>query len=81
MSTGSSVEFVADLDSKWLTADELAAALPGITLGRLSQWRKDGRGPNFHKFGRTVLYCREEVDEWIAATVRHSTSDRGRRRP
>lgn len=80
MSADSSVEFVAGLDSKWMTADELAEALPGITLGRLSQWRKDGRGPTFHKFGRTVLYCREEVDAWVADTGRRSTSDRGRRR-
>lgn len=79
MSTDASVN-VARLDADWLTAQELADKMPGISLDRLSQWRKSGTGPLFHKFGKTVLYCREEVDEWIAETGRRSTADRGRRR-
>lgn len=79
MSTDASVHVVG-LDADWLTAQELADLLPGISLSRLSQWRKSGTGPLFHKFGKTVLYCREEVDDWIAETGRRSTADRGRRR-
>lgn len=32
----------------------------------LEKLRSEGRGPDFYKVGRRVLYARESLDQWIA---------------
>ena len=47
---------------------------------RLAKLRLQGRGPPFIKVGRSVLYPRADLDAWVAANRRASTSDRGNMR-
>jgi excisionase family DNA binding protein len=59
--------------STFLSAKEAAALLriSPITLGR---WRIEGRGPAFRKFGRRVVYAREDLMAWAETQRRESTS-------
>ena len=71
----------ASVDSEWLTPHELVDRLPWLSLDLLSQWRKSGDGPIFHKFGKQVLYCLDEVNDWVkVGTARRSTADTALRR-
>src|SRR5262245_46772474 len=42
-----------------------------VTLGR---WRIEGHGPPHHKFGRRVVYSRDDLLAWTQAQRRQSTS-------
>ena len=45
----------------------------------LAKWRVYGKGPRWVKMGRSVFYDRSELDLWIDANTRRSTSEeRGR---
>ena len=46
-----------------------------ITLGR---WRLEGYGPPFRKFGRRVVYARDDLLAWANQQARSNTSDKGR---
>ena len=41
----------------------------------LERWRVEGSGPAFVKAGRKVLYRTVDVDDWLAASRRKSTSE------
>ena len=41
----------------------------------LERWRWAGGGPRFHKFGRRVVYSRQELEDYARTTRRSSTSD------
>lgn len=41
-----------------------AAALAGISLGTLGDYRSSGRGPAFERVGRRIRYLREDVEAW-----------------
>ena len=40
----------------------------------LAKWRVYGKGPQWIKMGRSVFYERRDVDAWIEAHTRTSTS-------
>jgi len=63
------------LSHTFLSPEEVAAMLPGISKGTLAMWRHEGRGPRYRKLGRIVLYALDEVEEWIEAGIREGTSD------
>jgi hypothetical protein len=42
----------------------------------LAKWRLTGEGPPYIKLGRRVLYDLADVEAWIAAHRRRSTSER-----
>jgi hypothetical protein len=44
-----------------------ASQITGIAEGTLNNWRSQGRGPAFHKIGRTVLYDLAELHRVINA--------------
>lgn len=48
---------------KHLTTEELAERL-GIEPRTADDWRVDGRGPKFIRFGRTVRYRVADVEAW-----------------
>jgi excisionase family DNA binding protein len=54
-----------------------AAALLRLSERTLERMRVTGDGPPFVKAGRRVLYQQTDINEWIAARVRTSTSDLG----
>lgn len=59
----------------WLSPDQVAELLKGMTVGRLSSLRKRGLGPAYHKpSAKTVLYAATDVDAWVQRS-RVSTRD------
>jgi hypothetical protein len=58
-----------------LIAADRAAAYLGIRTQTLAKMRVEGSSPPFHKIGSRVLYDVAELDAWIAARKRRSTSD------
>jgi len=60
---------------KLLNEREAAERL-GLAVATLRRWRWAGRGPRFLKIGATaVRYSLEELDAFLAAAQRTSTSD------
>jgi hypothetical protein len=57
----------------------VAAAYLSLSVQRLAKLRLEGGGPQFIKCGRSVLYHFEDLDSWLAANRRKSTSDTGTR--
>ena len=55
-----------------------AAERLGLCLGTLAKWRLRGYGPRYLKLGSRVRYREADIDEWLAAQARRSTSDLGR---
>jgi excisionase family DNA binding protein len=56
---------------------DVAAAYLGLSPKTLETLRTRGGGPPFLKLGRRVVYRKADLDTWLAARVRHSTSDPG----
>lgn len=52
--------------SDYLSPDQAAALIPGMTRGNLAQLRYAGTGPRFLKpTPRVVVYRRADVIEWL----------------
>jgi predicted DNA-binding transcriptional regulator AlpA len=58
-----------------------AAPILGIEVATLRRWRWAGKGPSFRKIGAAVRYDPADLDAFIAAAKRTSTSDPGPTRP
>ncbi len=59
-----------------LLTTEKAATLLAISRRTLEKWRLTGGGPQYRKIGaRAVRYARADLDAFIQADVRASTSD------
>jgi hypothetical protein len=54
-----------------------AAEHLGVKERTLEDYRLRGGGPPFYKIGARVVYESDELDTWLAARRRTSTSDRG----
>lgn len=54
-----------------------AAAYLQWSESRLAKSRVWGDGPPFVKLGRSVIYRLEDLDQWLLANRRTSTSDPG----
>ncbi|WP_426321887.1 helix-turn-helix transcriptional regulator [Microbacterium sp. E-13] len=65
-----------DPEHTFLTPQELADMLQTIPLSRLGAWRRNGEGPKYLKWGRTVVYKLSDIDAWLQESTHHSTSDR-----
>lgn len=51
-----------------------AAAYLRLSSSILNKWRVAGSGPAFVKLGRRVVYALADLDAWVAAGRRLSTS-------
>lgn len=51
-----------------------AAAYIGVTPGTLNTWRSTGRSPKFIKVGGLVRYSEDDLNAWLAARTRTSTT-------
>lgn len=56
-----------------------AAAYCGSSASTFEKLRLYGGGPIYSKIGRRVVYRVEDLDAWLAANTRRSTSDVGSR--
>jgi predicted DNA-binding transcriptional regulator AlpA len=54
-----------------------AAQRIGLAGKTLDNWRSQGSGPPYYKLGGRIVYDDVEVDAWLAARRRTSTSDPG----
>lgn len=60
--------------SEYFDTDEAAKHTRSAKF-TLEKWRSVGGGPPFIKMGRRVIYDRKDLDAWLAARKRRSTSD------
>ncbi|MCY0146586.1 helix-turn-helix domain-containing protein [Hoeflea sp. G2-23] len=52
--------------------------LLSVAPGTLRNWRISGTGPGFCKIAKSMVrYPAKELENWINATYRHSTSESG----
>jgi len=61
---------------KLITPTEVSELL-SISSLTLRKWRWEGKGPQFIKAGRKVLYRQEDIENWVNNCARSSTSDTG----
>ncbi len=54
-----------------------AAAILNMEVTTLRRWRWAGKGPVFRKFGAAVRYDPADLEAFIEAARRNSTSDAG----
>ena len=54
-----------------------AAVYLSLSRQRLAKLRLTGGGPAYSKLGRTIVYSPADLDAWLAANRRVSTSDPG----
>lgn len=54
------------MDITLLTENEVADFI-GKSRQTMRRWRAQGRGPTAMKLGRSVMYTREAVSEWLIA--------------
>jgi predicted DNA-binding transcriptional regulator AlpA len=64
------------MQTKLLTIQEVAEIL-GIKTNTLAIWRIQGKGPIFRKIQNAVRYSEADVEAFINAAARHSTSEHG----
>jgi excisionase family DNA binding protein len=62
------------IDNRYIST-EVAAEYCGVSPRWLEKLRVVGGGPRYAKVGRRVLYRRQDLDAWIAAGARGSTSE------
>ncbi len=55
-----------------------AAVVLGVKPGTLATWRWRGYGPRYRKVGALVKYSIADIEVWLEAQTRTSTSDPGR---
>jgi excisionase family DNA binding protein len=60
-----------------LITTEEAAKLCRISIRTMEAWRLSGHGPVYRKVGRLVFYTQSDVNAWLDANKRQSTSDTG----
>lgn len=63
--------------SKRVLSVQEAAAHVGVSKSMLNKLRCFGGGPPFLKLGRRVVYDPNDLDEWLKAHRRKSTSEQG----
>ena len=63
-------------DARLLTEKQVFE-IYGLALGSLRAWRHKGGGPIHCKIGASVLYRPSDIDSFISARLRRSTSDPG----
>jgi predicted DNA-binding transcriptional regulator AlpA len=47
--------------------DVEAAAICGLKPSTLRKWRRQERGPRWHRYGRAIRYLLSELEQWQKA--------------
>ncbi len=72
--------YTTDIEHVLLTPREVAVEMKVSTIA-LARWRRTGSGPKFLKLTRgrsgLIRYRRSDLDEFLSASLRLSTSDTG----
>ncbi len=64
-------------NGKWLRAPAAGEYLGGVSTSTLAKWRLAGTGPAYSKAGRVIVYATGDLEDFLAARRRLSTSDSG----
>ncbi|MDP1550510.1 MAG: helix-turn-helix domain-containing protein [Nitrosomonas sp.] len=59
-----------------VTTQEAAEYIGGLKPNTLEGWRTQGIGPRYRKIGRLVRYSTDDLDAYLEAQTRHSTSQK-----
>jgi hypothetical protein len=70
------VDKPSDARPEWM-APEPAAEYVDSSPSTLAKLRLKGGGPRFCRIGRAIRYRRSDLDDWLIASSRRSTSDAG----
>jgi predicted DNA-binding transcriptional regulator AlpA len=65
-----------DVQKRKLRTKE-AAFYVGLSASTMEKRRVYGNGPRYTKLGRVVVYDTADLDAWVSANTRTSTSDLG----
>ena len=65
-----------EYEDEWYRPKQTAAYVKS-SESTLAKMRLKGNGPTYTKFGRLVLYAKKDLDKYLAARRRLSTSDSG----
>ncbi len=57
--------------------EKVVAGTLNVKVATLRRWRWAGKGPRFLKIGGAVRYDLSDLEAFITAARRHSTSDQG----
>lgn len=57
---------MAAREAEWATPPE-AAAYTGYKVPTLKNWRSQGKGPDFHRQGRSIRYRYADLDRWMTS--------------
>lgn len=63
--------------SRQEASDYLKARGITVAVSTLSKLVSVGGGPPVHRFGRTPLYRRQDLDRWIEQRIRHEPGTGG----
>lgn len=61
--------------SNALLNESQAAAYLNVSPATLRRWRWAGQGPHFRKIGRSVRYAADDINRYVDAASRSSTSN------
>lgn len=67
------------IEDEYVTPDSLARSL-GVSVRTLDRWNAKRSGPPRTVVGRTILYRRESVQEWLRSREERRQARHGRRR-
>lgn len=62
-------------EPEYLTEDEAAEFLRGVTPRTLARWRVEGKGPRYRRHGIEALYTRADLRVWSDAHAFTSTAE------
>ena len=60
-----------------LVTERAAAKVLCVKVATLRRWRWAGKGPRFRKIGGAVRYALSDLQAYVEAAARRSTSDTG----
>jgi predicted DNA-binding transcriptional regulator AlpA len=71
-------EMTMHLDSQRSVRTPEAAAILGLSKSTLEKLRLRGNGPKYAKLGRICVYSPRDLEAWVVARSRNSTSEPAR---
>lgn len=67
---------MSEVQKRWLTPEE-ASVYTGISTDKLGNWRRNGKGPSFSKWGRRLIrYDVEELQRFMESAAFCGEADR-----
>ena len=64
----------SDLQSRGFLTEKHTGKAINTAPSTLRAWRVKGKGPRYYKIGGKILYKQSDLDAWIEAQARTSTS-------